>query len=279
MKFKSEFLEASSGTCTFAAIYILGLEWVSTRYRVLGSSFLSVSFPIGEIILGIMAMYVRDFRYLLRILYTPGLFMVAYFWLVPESVRWLLVSGRVDRALKILKNTAKANGTQLSERSVERLKLRYAPYLVMKCANEHKESHIEESSMSHSLQTVLKSKKLLIRFLCGCYCWMTCCYCYYGLSLVSTNIRGENRYLSFISVAAVEIPGLLLAIPLLNRFSRRKLSLCTLMITGLTTIATPFIPEDKSYIVLALFMIGKASISCGFSILYIFTAEVSIFSL
>lgn len=293
-------MESTGGTCTFTAIYVLGignfsnhfyiplltqrstnksdiwfgLEWVSTKYRVLGSSVVSLSFPIGEVCLGLAAMYIQDFRHLMRTLYTPGLLIVAYIWLVPESVRWLLVTGRVDRAINILKKTAATNGRQLSEKSINMLKLRYAPYLITKSAIDNKLSTIEKPSMLHSIRSIIKSKRLLVRFFCGCYCWVTCCYCFYGLSLVSTNIRGENRYMSFINVAVVEIPGVLLAIPLLNRFSRRKLAFITLMITGVTTIITPWVPQDKSVIVLLCFMIGKASISCGFTILYIFTAEI-----
>lgn len=214
----------------------------------------------------------HDFRFMLRVLYAPGLLVIFYFWLVPESVRWLLVSGRVDRAIELLEKSAAANGKELPQQSIDMLRLRYAPNIRRKSIIDNRQ--IEKLSMVQELGSIIKSKRLLIRFICGCYCWTACCYCYYGLSLTATHIPGENRYISFIMVAAVEIPGTLITIPLLSRFARRKLMFFSLFLTGLATIVTPWVQDDKPILVLMLFMVGKASITCAFTILYIFTAEV-----
>lgn len=55
------------GTSTYAGTFILGIEWVHTDYRVLGSMIVALAFPIGEILLGVFAMFIHDFRYLLRV--------------------------------------------------------------------------------------------------------------------------------------------------------------------------------------------------------------------
>lgn len=86
-----EFLESSAGTCTYAGTYVLAIEWASTKYRVLGTTLITLSYPLGEMLLGLIAMYIHDFRMLIRVLYTPGLVVIAYLWLAPESIRWLLV--------------------------------------------------------------------------------------------------------------------------------------------------------------------------------------------
>lgn len=265
-------MESSAGTCTFGGLYILGIEWVSSKYRVLGSTVMAISFPVGEVILGVAAMYIHDYRYLLRVLYIPGLLIVLYHWLVPESVRWLLVRGHVDRAITILRRTASVNGKKLSKKSIEMLHLRYSTNFLSKCSSL--ENNAENSSIGQSLRSILRSRALCLRFINGCYHWITCCYCYYGLSLISTNIPGENRYMSFIIVAAVEIPGSLLALPLLHHLPRRMLLFSTLFLTGICTIITPFVPDDHSTIMLFLFMLGKASITCAFTINYTFTAEM-----
>lgn len=263
-----EFLEASAGTCTFAAIYVLSIEGVSTKYRVISSSLISSTFPVGEILLGLLAMYIHDFRYMLRALYTPGLLVITYFWLAPESVRWLLVTGRVDRAIKVLKRTAFMNRKHLSEKSIELLKLKYEPNVARETTVENAETAAEKHSLVQSLCSIFTSKELIVRFFSGCFCWVTCCFVYFGLSLNSTQISGEDRYLSYINVAAVEIPGILLGIPLLSRFPRRRLLLCTLFISGFTIMVTPWIPQEKSTIILMLFMIGKSSITCAFTGFY-----------
>lgn len=255
-------------------MYILGMEMVSSRYRVLGSTLMATAFPIGEVLLGVAAMYIHNYHYLLRTLYTPGLLIVIYFWLLPESVRWLLVSGRIDQAIAILKRTASVNGKQLSKKSIEMLSLRYSSNYLNKRSSIDKVNNIDSPSIAQSLLSIMKSKTLCLRFITSCFIWVTCCYCYYGLSLISTHIPGSDRYTSFIIIAAVEIPGTFVALPLLNHTPRRKLLFFTLSLTGVCTIITPFIPADYSKITLMLFMVGKASITCAFVTTYTYTAEM-----
>lgn len=268
-----EFLEASAGTCTFAGIYILGIEWVSSKYRVLGSTLIAISFPFGEMMLGLVAMHVKNYHHLLRMLYTPGLFVIFYFWLVPESVRWLLVTGKIERAVNVLKKIASVNGKKLSNKSIEMLKLRYAPNSAFKNMNgTEKEQDTQKPSIVQSIRTIIKSKTLFLRFLNCCYQWVTHCYCFYGLSLISTHV-GENGYASFILIAAVEIPGVLISLPLLHKYPRRKLMFISLALTGIATISTPFVAKEDTTMILILFMIAKCSITFSFNALYIYTAE------
>lgn len=264
-----EFFEASAGTCTFSAIYVLGLEWMGSKYRAIGTTFVVTSFPIGEMLLGVVAMYIHNFRHLLRIMYTPGLFVIFYIWLVPESPRWLLTTGHVERGIKALKRIASLNGKTLSDTSINILREQYTT------SNENNNVDTDDKlSIFQQLHLIVASKKLGLRLLNCCYQWVTCCFCYYGLSLISTHIPGENRYMSFIMVQAVEIPGALLPGLLLNRFGRTKLMFGSLTLSGISALIAPWVPKDKSNYILLLFMVGKASITFALNILYIFTAEL-----
>lgn len=272
--FQFEFLESSAGACTYAGTYVLALEWANSKYRVLGSAMVSLSFPIGEIVLGIVAMYVHDFRILIRILYTPGLLVIIYFWLVPESVRWLLVTGRVDYAIKVLRRMAWVNGKHLSANSVEAITSRYsANYGTKTDLSPNQEVNPEKHSILQTLGVVLKSKTLCLRFLNCCYQWTAATFSYYGLSMYATHIPAQNRYVSFISVVAVEIPGIFVALLLLNRMKRKTLLFATLTLAAFSIITTSWIPNENEKVVLMLFMLGKTSITCAFNVLYIFTAE------
>lgn len=254
------------GSTTFNGMYVLALEWVNAKYRVMGSMILSLSFPIGEMILGVVAMYIHDFRILIRVLYSPGLIIIIYLWLIPESVRWLLVNGQVDRAIKILKRMARVNGKQLSDKTIEMLKLSHAN-------KTPEQNNLDKQSMWQSLKSILKSKTLIMRFVSCCYQWMCCSFCYYGLSMIAIHIPGENRYISFIYVVAIEIPGLLISFPLLNKLKRKPLMIGSLLLTALSTIATSWISREHSTLILIFCMLGKAAITCAYNVVYIFTAE------
>lgn len=166
-------------------------------------------------------MFFHDFRDLLRVIDVPSLLVISYFWLVPESVRWLLVTGRVDRAIRTLEGTAAANGRLLSDKAIELLKSQYSPTKQNELTN--KQSAAEHQSFTQSFCLIVKSKKLLLRLFCVCITWVICSHSAYGLSQISTHINGKNRYLSFILVGAVDIPGNFISVPLLNRFKRRPL--------------------------------------------------------
>lgn len=270
-----EFLESAAGTCTYGGMFVLGIELVSSRYRDLSSTLISLSHPIGEIIFGFIAMYIHDFRILLRISYIPGLFLLVYFFLVPESVRWLLVTGRVDRAIKILKRIARVNKKELSTKSIDLIKSKYTITMGNKnnCNETDKDPDSNTKSLFQSFCMIFKSKTLSIRFFTCCYHWVTCCFNYYGISLLATQIPGANRYVSFITVVAVEIPSILIAMPLINRMKRRVLLFSALTITAVSITATSFVPDGNSTATLLVSMVGKASMTFSFALLYIFTAE------
>lgn len=247
---------------------------MNSKYRVLGSLIVSLAFPVGEMLLGTVAMYVHDFRYLIRILYTPGLFLIVYLWILPESIRWLLVTGRVDRAIKILKTTAIVNGKELSEKSIDIIKTKYSMNLQNNTDSDDDESRNKSALIIKSFRSIFQSKSLSLRFLLCCYQFVASCFCYYGLSLSALNIPGMNRYTSFILVVAFEIPGIFIAIPLLKRMKRRTLMFIMFLLTAFSTMVTPFIPEDMSILVLFSFMLAKTAISCTFNVVYVFTAEM-----
>lgn len=179
-----EFLESAAGTCTFGGTYVLALELVSSRHRVIAITLIGLAHPVGEILFGFLASYCHDFRFLLRIFYTPGLFLFIYFWLVPESIRWLLVTGRVDRAIKILKQIARVNKKHLSNKSIDMLTSKYSDVNAVAAAknsiNSGENTH-HKHSIFRSFGTVLKSRTLALRLLICCYQWIACCFCYYGV--------------------------------------------------------------------------------------------------
>ncbi|XP_031636514.1 solute carrier family 22 member 6-A-like [Contarinia nasturtii] len=264
-----EFLEAL-GTTTFSGIFLLAVEWVNTKYRIFGSVLVSLSFPLGEMLLGFVALYVHDYRHIIRLLYTPGLLIVAYYWILPESVRWLLINGQVERGIKILKRIAHVNGKELSEKSIDMIKSTYSTEIKLEPTENGK---IDNNSLGQSLKLIIKSRKLCLRFLNCSFQWINCCFCYYGISLIATQIPGENRYIGFIFVVGIEIPGLLIAIPLLNRMKRRLLVFAGLIVTAVSVFATACIPAEHSTAILLFFMLGKCSITLVFNSVYIYTAE------
>lgn len=253
------------------AAFVLSVEWVSTKYRVLSATAVSIFYPMGEVILGLLAMYISSMRILLVVLYGPGLFVAFYWWLMPESVRWLVITGREKRALAILQKGAKANHVQLSAKSLA--------IVADKCRAATKtvdsESGNTSASTSSPLIDVFKSRVLILRLLNCSLCWIAVVHAFYGMSVSSTKIQGDdNKYLSFILVVFAEIPAAILVYFLSDRWGRRVTLSVGLWIAGIAIVASAYVPIEQTFLTRALFFIGMLSISIAFCMLYIFTAEI-----
>lgn len=56
------------------------MEIVSCNQRVSTNVILNLFYPVGDVLLGVVAMYVTDWRWFLRILYGPGVIFFLYYW-------------------------------------------------------------------------------------------------------------------------------------------------------------------------------------------------------
>lgn len=138
--------------------------------RVFGGTIIACNYTLGEIALGLIAMFVPHFRTLLHITYAPLLLIISYFWLIPESARWLLVAGKKHEAVTVIRKAAKMNKVILSDQTMDKLR----------CVEEIKisdESH-HEMNKNYAIFEVFKSRILLIRLANCCLCWITNAFVY-----------------------------------------------------------------------------------------------------
>lgn len=95
------------------------MELVGPSYRVLACAILSICFALGEILLGVAAWYIYSWRTFLRVVYAPGFILIFYYWLIPESLRWLISKNRISKVQHVLKRMSKINNKHLSDKSLE----------------------------------------------------------------------------------------------------------------------------------------------------------------
>lgn len=257
-----EVLESSVGAGAYSSCYILVTELVGPKYRVIAGATISTLFALGQVILGFIAWGVPAWRPLTQVLYAPQLLVVSYFWILSESVRWLMSKGRYAESEQILKKVAKTNKTVLSDKSLEALR-----------ATAEAEKNTVKPKEPWLVVLVFRSRVILSRCFVSPIWWITNTLVYYGMNINSVNMSG-NGYLNYVAVAAIEIPGYWTAILLLDRVGRKPVLICAYWLCAACQFSFAFMPEGNEGIQLALYLFGKYCIAIVMTSVYVYTAEL-----
>ena len=161
---------------------------------------------------------------------------------MPESPKWLLTAGKLEKAEEIMQSAARENGRQLSD--TWKLSQVHKPDIKVKNGN---------------LLDLMRSKQLLQRTLVLYINWFANSFVYYGLTLNSGNIGGSYR-LNFLINGCLEIPAYALSMWVIQK-GGRKWPYVSLMIAGGVILAsTTMVPKGQYWMnwpILALAMAGK----------------------
>ena len=75
----------------FMTTFSLALEYVGPSYRTLFGIIIETPFALGGVVVGLVSWAgVRRWQTLSLVLSAPNLVLLSYWWLVPESPRWLI---------------------------------------------------------------------------------------------------------------------------------------------------------------------------------------------
>ncbi|KAK5650492.1 hypothetical protein RI129_001521 [Pyrocoelia pectoralis] len=253
-----EFIDSFCKAASFPTCFIIGAEFVSPSKRVLMSVLINICSALGGVIVGCVAWAVPTWRTLDRILYGSSFIILAYYWLLPESLRWLLAKKRNADVSRILHTVAKTNGTILSEKNLENL------------FDNNSSDTITET---YPLRNLFRSSILRRRFINCCVCWIFCLFSYFGLNINAVSLS-NNAHLDFILTMIVEIPGNILAHFLMNTIGKRYCFSASFFTCGISSIVFTFIPEDLSWIRLSVYLLGKCCASVNVTAIFALTAEI-----
>lgn len=216
---------------------------VGIKKRVLCGNLISCTFALGQAYVALVAWAAPYWRTLTRIIYTPSFVFLLYYFLIEESVRWLLSKGRKKEASRIIFKAAEVNKKKLSPESIKHL-TEDLPATSKQTEDEPTSS--KEKSPSILLQ-VLKSRVLMGRLVICSFWWITVTFIYYGLSINSVSLAG-NSYVNYILTSLIEIPGYCLSVVTLDRFGRKKSTMTGYFVCGVALIAIPFVPSCEYYV-------------------------------
>ncbi|XP_055382787.1 organic cation transporter protein-like [Condylostylus longicornis] len=243
----------------FLVAYVIAMEMVGPSYRLLAGVLYMTFFSFGFMLLAGFAYLIYDWRQLQIALTLPGAIFLCYYWFIPESARWLLSKGHKNKAKKLILKAAKENNVSLPD------ELLYD--LLDDDINNTEVKENKDSVFDLFRYPNLRRKTLLIFF-----DWFVNCGTYYGLSWNTSNLGG-NDLLNFVISGAVEFPAYIFLLCTLNRWGRRSILCGCMIFAGITLLLTAIVPEKENWIIVALVMLGKLSITASLGTVYIFSAE------
>lgn len=243
--------------------FILGVEMVGKSKREVASMGLNYFYAMGEAFVGLVAWLSRDWVILQLAASAPPILFIFYYWLLPESPRWLLAKGRVCEAKEILSKAARTNGKTFTS---------FTPLPVSETLENV--PVVKKKEIYATLKELLRSRIMIIRGLVLFYNWSANAFVYYGLSLSAVNLSG-NKYLNFILVALVAIPGYATAQYTMNKVGRKPSMSAFMMVCGIMCCAGAYLNDvEKPWISICLYLVGKLSITASFGIIYCYTTEM-----
>lgn len=92
---------------TMVTGFVIVMEFVGTQYRDVISALYQVPFNLGHMLLPVFGYFIRDFSTFQLAVSVPSVILLAYFYLIPETPRWLIAVKRTDEAISTLERIAK----------------------------------------------------------------------------------------------------------------------------------------------------------------------------
>ncbi|GCC21991.1 hypothetical protein chiPu_0000375 [Chiloscyllium punctatum] len=221
----------------YVAAFVLGSEMLGKSVRVMYCTLgICISFAIGYMLLPLVAYFIRSWGPLLLALSIPGVFYVPLWWLIPESPRWLLTTGRVQEAEAIIHKMAKKNcvtppATLFSDLELEDMK--------------------SKSNQSHAIIHLVKTYNIRMITIVNLLVWMIMAVGYFGLSLSTPNLHGDD-YLNCFFMAVIEVPAYIASWLFLQKFSRRFSLSGAFLLGGVVLFFIQLIPPSKCLVQLKL---------------------------
>ncbi|XP_006085374.1 solute carrier family 22 member 10-like [Myotis lucifugus] len=254
-------LAMSTGTI-FTNTLVLLIEWLPSNVTPMIITIRSLVLSTGQIVLPGLAYVFRDWRMLQLSISVPYFVFFLSLWWTSESVRWLIVSGKLEKALKVMKKVAHTNGKKDVEETLN--------IEVLQSAMREELTFLKQGSKKIKVMaSPIMCKTLFLLF----FMRFSAIFFVYGVLTDLKNL-GSNMFLSQALLGAVDFPSKCLSFLIMKFLKRRPSIASALFLGGFCILINIFVPKDMPYIRLGLTMLGKGSMAIYFSMNMIYSHEL-----
>ncbi|XP_059057476.1 organic cation transporter-like protein isoform X2 [Achroia grisella] len=251
------FLIGASVGGTMVVGFVVVMEYVGTKYRDIVSALYQVPFNIGHMLLPVFSYFFRDYRTFQLSISIPTIALLCYFFFLSNTPRWLIAVKRTEDAIHTLERVARVNG-----RPTEHIRTEV----------ENFQKAAENTQLKKgSLVDLVRTPNLRKNILAMSFNWLTCSYCFYGVSQYVGQLSG-NIFLNVAASASVTLIGTLFSIPLLKLFGRRTLVIVFNFVCACCLLILPILGEGIGTVICA--SIGVVASFIVFVVVYLYCSEL-----
>ncbi|XP_028413345.1 organic cation transporter protein-like [Dendronephthya gigantea] len=256
--------------------FTLALELFQTKYRARAGVFFGIMAVIGGVVLGILAYLIRDWRYIqLALSFIPFILLLLCVSLnqclpvfVPESLRWLILHKKYDKAERVVRRIVMFNRLRCPEEILAEIK-------ESRVLQDNRAKRIRRPSVIE----LFRSRSLRKRSLTLILLWFTVSSAFYGLAFNISALFGD-KYINFGISEAVDLCAILVILWAVPKFGHRKPLVIEFFICGIAnfiSLATIAMKSDSTSLKIletACALIGKSSALAALNTIGTFTAEL-----
>ncbi|XP_061391955.1 organic cation transporter-like protein [Musca vetustissima] len=257
------FISGLATDSNFVMMYILVMEYLCPSLRTIGLSIcIGFFYCLGSIAAPWIAVLMQSWRGFLLATSIPFLLVPLFYFIVPESVQWLISKQKYDQAVECLKRVAKINGKVVDEAAF------------VDFVEECKRSQMQQpkAKVEPNLLGLFASPRLRRNTLILFFKSMVITLCY---DAVSRNVQGLgiSPFVMFSLSATAILPACLLLIALQDRIGRKAMASMSLLLSGIfisTTGALLFQSSESSSdqnvtLVVILSVIGRFGVTVAYN--------------
>lgn len=246
------------GLNTFSLI----VEWIPTRVRTLMGTLTGYCYTVGQLILAVIAYFLRDWRWLTLAVSLPFYVFFLIAWWFHESARWLALNNKPDIAVKNLQSVAKFNGYKEEGEKIN-----------IKMLQESMKKELSCAQGSYSVLDLFRTPHMRVMTLSLSAVWLSTSFAYYGLAMDLQKF-GVDIYLIQVIFGAVDIPAKIAVTVCMSFIGRRPSQCGALIIAGITILINVLVPLDKQTVRTCLAVVGKGCLAASFNCCYLYSGEL-----
>jgi hypothetical protein len=222
-----------------------------------------IKYVLGELLIMSFYYYTRDWSKTMWILTVYVMPFLSYYWCVPESARWLVSSGQLVQARKVIHRIAHVNRRTLAN----------AEKKLYDDLQRDARTRPKRYSYTHVLISLIKSPVMRQRCLIIFYIMMTNLMVYLGIGMGITALTDDRPYEIFLLSIFAEQFGLCLCHVCATKFDRKIPLILFFTLCSLSILTIPLTHKFYPIISLSAALLAKLFISASQALSWIYASE------